>query len=535
MKISEALDAWRSLLGDAAVMDAVAASARYGRCTTGVGRQVLGAVRPHKAAEVPELVRIAARTRVPLHPISTGHNWGYGTALPARDGCVVVDLSRLTEIRKFDSESGVITLEPGVTQGMLADFLDREGHPFMVPVTGAGPTCSIVGNALERGYGITPYSDHFAAMTALEAVLPDGRVYRPALSEIGGEQVDHAFKWGIGPYLDGLFAQGGFGVVTAMTIVLAHRPEAVKAFLFSIDPHESLGEGVVAVRDVVARLPGVVGGINLMNTHRVLAMSVAYPREQLDADDVIPDSLLYELASRHGVRAWTGFGTLYGTARVVRAAQRDVRAALRGVATGLVFLSPTAARRLCTMATWLPAKLYRRFGRRFEMLDSALQLVAGRPNETALPLAYWKSGAVPGAGQPLDPARDGCGLIWYAPLVPTKPECVRRYVELVTRVMREHSLEPLITLTTLSDRCFDSSVPLLFDRGSASAVARAQACYRALLDAGQREGFLPYRMATGETDWLVEQPSTYWDVVSQMKRAVDPDFIVAPGRYARSA
>jgi 4-cresol dehydrogenase (hydroxylating) flavoprotein subunit len=533
MSIGEALAAWRSLLGDAAVMEAPAASARYGSCTTGASRQLLGAVRPHNAAEVPELVRIAARTRVPLYPISTGHNWGYGTALPSRDGCVVLDLSRLTEIRKFDPESGVITLEPGVTQAMLAEFLDQGGHAFMVPVTGAGPSCSIVGNALERGYGITPHSDHFAAVTALEAVLPDGRVYRPALSEIGGEQVDHAFKWGIGPYLDGLFAQGGFGVVTAMTVVLARRPEAVKAFLFSIESNEALGDGVVAVRDIVARLPGVVGGINLMNAHRVLAMSAAYPRERLGADEVLPDSVIHELGARYGVRAWTGFGTLYGTARVVRAAQRDVRAALRGVATGLVFVSPKVATRLNAIANRAPAILQRRFGRRFQMLDSGLKLVAGRPNEATLPLVYWKSGALPGAEQPLDPARDGCGLIWYAPLVPVKPERVRRYVDLVKRVLQEHSLEPLITLTTLSDRCFDSSVPLLFDPASAKAVARAHACYRALLQAGQREGFLPYRIATIETDWLVAQPSTYWDVVSQIKRAVDPDFIVAPGRYAR--
>ena len=77
---------------------------------------------------------------------------------------------------------------------------------------------------LERGYGITPYADHFAAVTALEAVLPDGRIYRSALSELGGATVDRAYKWGIGPYIDGLFAQGNFAVVTNMTIALAPRP-----------------------------------------------------------------------------------------------------------------------------------------------------------------------------------------------------------------------------------------------------------------------------------------------------------------------
>src|SRR5262249_43277345 len=155
------------------------------------------------------------------------------SALPVRDDCMILDLSALTRIRRFEAESGVVTVEPGVTQGMLADFLTRGGHPFLVPVTGAGPNCSLVGNALERGYGITPYTDHFGAVLALEAVLPDGSLYRSPLSELVADDAP-AFKWGIGPYLDGLFTQGGCGVVTSVTIALARVPPHTKAILFSL-------------------------------------------------------------------------------------------------------------------------------------------------------------------------------------------------------------------------------------------------------------------------------------------------------------
>jgi hypothetical protein len=54
----------------------------------------------------------------------------------------------------------VVTLEPGVTQARLHEFLCDGKYPYLVPVTGAGPNCSIVGNAIERGYGITPWVDH---------------------------------------------------------------------------------------------------------------------------------------------------------------------------------------------------------------------------------------------------------------------------------------------------------------------------------------------------------------------------------------
>ncbi len=106
-------------------------------------------------------MRIAQRQGIAIYPISTGRNWGYGTSLPAQDDCVILDLSRLQKIHHFDAELGVVTLEPGVTQGMLAAYLYAGNHPFMVPVTGAGPQCSLVGNALERGYGITPHTDHW--------------------------------------------------------------------------------------------------------------------------------------------------------------------------------------------------------------------------------------------------------------------------------------------------------------------------------------------------------------------------------------
>src|SRR5262249_2724348 len=135
--------------------------------------------------------------------------------------------------------------------------------------------------------------------------------------------------------------------------------------------------------------------------------------------------------------------------------------------------------------------------RKASMLDATLRLIAGEPSQIALPLSYWKSGKRPGSRADMDPARDGCGLIWYPPLVPMKPACVRQYVKMVTTVCIAHGVEPLITLTSLSDRCFDSSIPLLFDREDPKKTAQAQSCYQALLDAGRAEGFLPYRLLTG--------------------------------------
>ena len=534
MSLEDALLKWREALGSDAVIDGKTAPSRYRECTSGATRSVLAVIRPASVTEVVQVVGIAARFRLPLHPISTGHNWGYGTALAVANDCVVVDLSRMCGIREFDEELGTITVEPGVTQGALAEFLCQRDAPFLVPVTGAGPSCSILGNALERGYGITPISDHASSIMSVEAVLPDGSLFRPVLADLGAPEAARVFRWGVGPYLNGLFLQGGFGIVTSMTVALARRPESMKAFVMSAAGHATLEQLVTAIREALRRFPGTVGGINLMNAHRVLAMSVPYPRGQLGADGLIPENVIVELSRSREISAWTVYGTLYGTREVVAAAQAEIRQILKPFAGRLLFVSRSMANSMRKIAKHLPGWMRRRFGPAADTLASSLELVTGEPNETALPLGYWVSGTKPHDGSGLDPARDGCGLIWYSPIVPMRPETVRRYLDFLVPTMRKHALEPLVTLTSLSERCFDSSVPLIFDRKSGAATARAQECYMELLEEGRRLGFVPYRVHVDAMRWFTGQSAAHWDLVERLKNTVDPLDIIAPARYTRA-
>lgn len=527
------LDRVRRVCGADAVADGEQVAA-YTRCTSGVERVVHGIVFPRSAENVVSVVELAREYRVPLYPVSTGNNWGYGSANPVVDGCVVVNLSRMNRVLDFDAGSGLVTLEPGVTQGHLAAFLAKTSPRFLVPTTGAGPSGSILGNALERGYGITPVSDHFGALTSLEAVLPDGTRYASPLDKLGAPGAGKAFKWGLGPYLDGLFTQGAFGIVTAATFALARRPQRIEAFLFGVNRDDQLEELVEAVRDVVAVLPGTVGGVNLMNARRVLAMVSPFPHDRVGPDGLIPEALVKELCRRYQVKAWTGFGTLYGTERVVRAARSEIKSRLRPLVSRLMFVTPERADRFRRIARWIPP-LHDRVGGTLETLRSSLELVAGIPNETALPLAYWKHPRGREREGELNPARDGCGLIWYAPLVEMKGARVRQYVDLVSELLPEHGIEPLITLTSLSDRCFSSTIPILFDASSARASASAQSGYAALLDAGLGAGFVPYRVGVQTMEWLMRHGGGHWELVAKLKAAVDPLGIISPGRYCPPA
>jgi 4-cresol dehydrogenase (hydroxylating) flavoprotein subunit len=525
--------AWRQIVGADNVLGADAAQSRYGAdCSAAHPRTLCGAITPASREQIPAILRVAQQHGVALYPISTGHNWGYGTAVPVADGTVILDLSQLRLITDFDERLGIVTVEPGVTQQMLSNFLQARAADFLVPVTGAGPTCSILGNALERGYGITPQTDHFGAVLALEAVLPDGTPYCSPLLEAAPHGVGRLFKWGVGPHLDAMFSQSGFGVVTRMTIALARRPEAVRAVLFGIEQPDQLPETVDRIRGFLQAHGGSVGAVNLMNQRRMLAMSAPYPRDQV-ADGIIAPEILARMGRDYKIMPWTGLATFYGSDRVSRIVTRELRATLRGVASRVVVLSPGRLALLIRLASLIPGARGKKLRAMVETVRRGYDLVRGYPNETALPLVYWRCDvARPDAA--LDPSRDGCGLIWYPPLVPLLGEDVERYVTFVTTTMTAHGFEPLITLTTISERVADSSVPILFDRHSPAECARARQCYLDLLEGGQELGFFPYRLGVDAMTWLEHKIPNTMATVGRLKRTLDPGAILSPGRYAPS-
>ncbi|MEM6483428.1 MAG: FAD-binding oxidoreductase [Pseudomonadota bacterium] len=529
---SDIRQALAKLLPADAYLSPEEARARYGASTIRVSRSLAGAVRVSNQTEVVQVLQLMRQHRVPIFPISTGNNWGYGSANPVVDDCMILDLSAMDKIRSVDPLSGVAVIEPGVTQGSLTNYLTSHNLPFLCPVTGAGPTCSLIGNALERGYGITPHADHFLAVTSLEAVLPDGTIYQSPLAASGCEEVGRLFKWGIGPYLDGLFTQSGLGIVTQMTIRLAPRPKVVNGFFFAVGKDEQLEEVVSSVSEVLSEVGGALGSINVMNQRRVVSMMEPYPSDKVAANSVIDEDTLHELAKRNQVGSWMGAGAIYGNRPLASAARKTVRQKLSGKVERLMFFSPTSVTRYHSLSKLIPGRIGQSTQSLLATLSKTLDILTGAPSDVALPLAYWKSGKMPTNGEPLNPARNGCGLIWYAPLVPMRAESVRQFTTMVHRVCIKHAVEPLITLTSLSEVCFDSTVPILFNPQEEGAAEAAHACFSELLTEGRKLGFTPYRSPISAMDRVVDLDQRCWQLAQQIKDSIDPDRLLAPGRYS---
>lgn len=98
------------------------------------------------AEDVAEAVRYAADRGLRVKARSGGHSW---TASSVRDGALLIDLSRLTNV-SFDPSMGVAAVEPGVNGRDLDDVLASHGLFFP---SGHCPTVGLGGFLLQGGWG----------------------------------------------------------------------------------------------------------------------------------------------------------------------------------------------------------------------------------------------------------------------------------------------------------------------------------------------------------------------------------------------
>jgi FAD/FMN-containing dehydrogenase len=230
---------------------------------------------------------------------------------------------------------------------------------------------------------------------------------------------------------------------------------------------------------------------------------------------------------------WNGVGAIGGTHVQVVAAKRAIRRALAGKVDRLTFLSDSRLKLLQRFPNALSVALRLNVPELLKTLEGSYGLMQGVPSEVALSLAYWRNRRPMPAGSDLNPARDGCGLMWFAPVIPMTRDDVARFRQIIEPILAKYRFEACITLTAVNERCFDCTLPLLFDRDDEAQARDAEACYRELVEACREQGYIGYRLGLQSMADEVGRDDVFWDVVTRIKRALDPAGILAPGRYAR--
>ena len=132
------------------------------------------------------------------------------------------------------------------------------------------------------------------------------------------------------------------------------------------------------------------------------------------------------------------------------------------------------------------------------------------------------------------PDRDRCGLLWTAPVARMEGCEAERLVGLAEHVLLSHSFEPMVSLTLLTERSLACVVSITYDRDVPGEDQRAIECYHDLQRQLESEGYYSYRL--GIAGMKARNANTaYGRLLRSLKKAIDPNDILAPGRYVPRA
>lgn len=481
--LARAIERFGTVVGADHVQSKPADLAAYAHPMTPIetaGHAPAAVVSPASVAEIQALLRIAGEAQVPLWPVSTGRNFGYGSTLVARPGTVLLELRRMNRILDLDPVLGTVLVEPGVTYQMLHERLAQDRLDWWLDFPAPGPLVGPIGNTLERGGGTTAYFDHLAHSCGFEVVLADGSVVRTGMGGVKGTTAWQSYRYGYGPWLDGIFTQSNFGIVTKMGLQLMPKPEVARTFLASWPGSGDVAKAVDAIRPL--RLDGTIGN-NGTFLNDTLALTSRRRSEVYRGPGAIPRAAI-EAARAPGMGAWLYTYSLYGRADRVAADERAVSEALGHAG-----------------ATVIP-----------NVPDPMQVGVLGLETFT---LFDWIGGG---------------GLAWFSPVCPARGSEAAAQMALAQQIMEQHGID-FMTGATMDGREMLNVMPLVFDRTDRNATAMADACLRALYAAFGARGWGFYRVGIGYMDQAAAIHGDAQRAINRrLKRALDPGNILAPGK-----
>ncbi len=483
-------------------------------------RTASAAIAPASAEQVVEIVKIAHRYRIPIYPISTGKNLGYGGSAPARAGSVVLDLKRLNRIVDIDERHGYVVVEPGVSYFDLYQHIQDKGLKLWIdcPSPGWG---SVMGNALDGGVGVTlaPYRNHFEAHCGMEVVLPDGTMLRTGMGSLPGATTWQQFKPGYGPQIDGLFKQSNYGVVTKMGFWLMPPPDSHATGVVTVPRLRDLSPLV----DIIGRLEQskIIQGLWTLSSPTTGTRGDAAhgPLPSIDPrmlpifgnPEGIDMQRLDAAAQSADLPFWSCEFNLYGPPKLIKAQWECICDAL-SVIDGARF-SLNDIHNLP-----LPAD---ELAKRFDV--GPLGIPSLRTFSLGPMVSY--------AGE------DVVGHVFFSPVIPRTGEAVLEAMDLFARIARKYQLPypPMQFPSSIFERAFLFAVGLPVTR-SPVANAQVRAAFRELLSIATERGWGEYRTAPAFYDLVLETYS-YNDhsmrrFFETLKDAIDPRGIMSPGRYA---
>jgi len=412
------------------------------------------------------------------------------------DGCVVVDLSQLNQIIEVNESERYALIEPGVTQGQLAEYLSTHHPRLTFNVTGSFSETSIVGNVLDRGDGAYARIDD---LLGVKGVLGSGEPFAVGgvWAQEGSGGGSHVSRYVAGPDLAGEFSQANFGIVTLMAFRLLDKPERRYLFWGSAEDRH-----LERLTDEFDRLTsqGILrrGGVNIGYANRFMQGA---------------GSLRGGAGGDGSGDVWNFYAVIDGTRRVadaVVAELDEVFAAFCSVGQYLVVSDANPAEALPPFLRPLAGPL------------------TGRPDGQTLKMIYQLTGTpLPERQSEMDADHTPFGMKCCIPLIPTRGEHTRRAAVIVRAIRERTGLN--IKVSFFGDG--RTLITIHFDTREERQIKRAEEAEAALWDDIAAAGYFPYRLSIDQMKRAIAQRPEFFAMVRRLKDLFDPNGIIAPGRY----
>jgi len=454
------------------------------------------AVAPNSVEQVQDIVRVANEYGIPLWPVSRGRNFAYGGAAPIVSGSVVLDLNRMNRILEVNEKFGYALVEPGVSYFDLYNYIQEKGLKLWLDVPDPG-WGSVVGNALDHGVGYTPYGDHFGMQCGMEVVLANGEIVRTGMGALPGNNTWQLFKYGFGPYVDGIFSQSNFGIVTKMGIWLMPDPGGYRPYLITFEREEDIEQVVEIVRPL--RINNVIQNAATIRS-LVLDAAITETRSKYHAGNgPIPDSVAKQIMADQQIGMWNFCGALYGPPAITDALWSVIRDAFAGI-PGVKFYFPEDRKRSQ------------------DILLHRADTMRGIPKLTEFNFLNWAGGG---------------GHIGFSPVSPTTGADAIKQYRMVSSRVREYGFD-YMGLMAIGWRELHHVTVIVYDKTSAEERRKLDELFNLLVKEAAAEGYGEYRTHIHYMDQIA---GTYgWNDHALMKMhrtikdALDPNGILAPGK-----
>jgi 4-cresol dehydrogenase (hydroxylating) len=453
------------------------------------------AVCPDSVDQVREIIRIANEYRQPLWPISRGKNLAYGGPAPRLPGSVVLDLRRMNRILEVNEKFGYALVEPGVSYFDLYQHLAEQKSGLWVDVPDLG-WGSVLGNTIERGNGYTPYGDHFMMQCGMEVVLPDGDLLRTGMGALSGNNTWQLFKYGFGPYLDGLFTQSNYGVVTKIGVWLMPKPVGYRPYMISFPRADDIYQVVELMRPL--KINQVIQNTASIRSLLLEAAVTATKKQYFDGEGPTPEDVQQQIMADQDIGMWNFYGAQYGPPAIMDAYWSEIRESFGSIPGAKFYFAQDRP----------PGSV----------LEHRAKTMGGIPALNDLKILNWV---------------DNGGHINFSPISPAAGKDAVRQYRMVSERCREYGQDYLGDLI-IGAREMHHIVMLVFDTKSATQKRlNYELCQRLVTEAAEA-GYGEYRTHLSLMDQIAAtydyNDSALMRFNEKLKDALDPNGVIAPGK-----